>query len=124
MRVCELAGIFDGEGEMIQTDAKRVEVILARRVRIGSKQGDEQASHRHEHRSLGFPHQRAAEGVHVKAFGPRQIGDAQTQMAPAVGAQLHGALEHHGNLAQVPFPQKTQRHGFSCPNHQFVTKMW
>ena len=24
-------------------------------------------------------------------------------------------LQHHGNLAQVPFPQETQRHGFSCP---------
>src|SRR5258708_27217155 len=77
---------------MIQTDAKRIEVILAWRVRIGSKQGDQHARHRDEHRSLGFPHQWASEGVHIKAFRPREIGDSQTQMAPAVGAQLHGAF--------------------------------
>jgi hypothetical protein len=73
---------------MIQPDAKRIEVIIAWRVRISPKQCDQQASHRDEHRSLGFPHQGAAEGINIKAFGPRQIGDSQTQMAPAVGAQL------------------------------------
>jgi hypothetical protein len=61
-------------------------------VRIGSKQGDQQASYRDEHRSLSFPHQGASEDIHIKAFGPRDIGDAQTQLAPAVGAQLHGGF--------------------------------
>ena len=71
-------------------------------VRIGSKQGDQHTRHRDEHRSLGFPHQGAAEGVHIKTSRPREISDAQTQMAPAVGAQLHdgflSSLTHAGTF--------------------------
>src|SRR2546423_722447 len=77
---------------MIQTDAKRVEVIIAWRVRIGPNQCDQHARHSDEHRSLCFPHQWASECVNIKAFRPCEIGDSQTQMAPAVGAQLHGGF--------------------------------
>src|SRR5258708_1665367 len=83
-------------------EARPIEVILAWRVRIGSKQGDQHARHRDEHHTLCLPHQGASEGVHIKAFGPREISDSQTKMAPAVGAQLHGgflsSLAHAGTF--------------------------
>jgi hypothetical protein len=66
------------EREVIQPDAKGIEVILAWGVRIGHKQRDQYASHRDEHRCLCFPHQGAAEGIYIKTSGPREISDAQT----------------------------------------------